>query len=431
MNNKKIIIGLPYIKETETKSKLCAEIQWGEYTKTLYFEVDKQYGKYLCTERSDAFLSGLLITAMANGYDIVSKAPVSARLYYQFTSYLIPIVSQSYKYLNKIDIKTNVSNEKINCDNGVGVGFSGGVDSLYSIVKHLNIDTPQFKLTHLLFSSVGTLLKEEKDVHSWFNENFIMLEKTAKAFGLPIIGIFTNLYQFYPYPFKIMAHFGAPNFAACVLALQKLFKVYYHSSGFPIKDFDIQSSIDSATSDVFYLKCLSNENVVFYSAGTEKTRIEKVDYIADNEVVQKNLNICVASMLGAYKPKENEINCGVCKKCMRTICELYSIDKLKYFEDIFYMEAFKKNPQRFIAKMVCMNSVLFSKDIIEQLRKTSKIKPKYYFWMLIYSPFYSVKNLLKKSIVLRKLYYSFNIDIKMQGFRDEDAYNYYKKKVSR
>ena len=58
-------------------------------TKECYFEFEPEYSKFLCDERSDAFVTGLLTTAMENNMDIEFEAPISEQLYYQLMTYYI------------------------------------------------------------------------------------------------------------------------------------------------------------------------------------------------------------------------------------------------------------------------------------------------------------------------------------------------------
>jgi len=63
-------------------------------SRDLWFEVDEEYKDYLCEERSDAFVFGLLNLAQRSGCDIHSEAPMSAELHYRLTSALIPVLAK-------------------------------------------------------------------------------------------------------------------------------------------------------------------------------------------------------------------------------------------------------------------------------------------------------------------------------------------------
>ena len=71
-----------YVERNDKSRVVCdLEISVGDEppssTKKLFFEVPKEYGKYLVWERCDAFVVLLLHTALTEGYDIRSDVPMS------------------------------------------------------------------------------------------------------------------------------------------------------------------------------------------------------------------------------------------------------------------------------------------------------------------------------------------------------------------
>ena len=76
-----LFIGEPYIAQNGDRSRLVCDIGINRReTRTVWFEVDREYEKYLCTERSDAYVIGLLSWAMRAGHDITCTVPVSEEL---------------------------------------------------------------------------------------------------------------------------------------------------------------------------------------------------------------------------------------------------------------------------------------------------------------------------------------------------------------
>ena len=65
-----IIINKPYIEIHNGKARCNCDIIFNKEKKTLWFEVEKKYSEYLCTERADAYLIGLLHYAMQNNEDL-------------------------------------------------------------------------------------------------------------------------------------------------------------------------------------------------------------------------------------------------------------------------------------------------------------------------------------------------------------------------
>lgn len=146
------------------------------------------------------------------------------------------------------------------------------------------------------------------------------------------------------------------------LALQKLLGRYYFSSGtiYSAFKFDVH---DTAYYDILSTALLTTENIKFESIGGESTRLEKLDLIADEDIVKKYLNVCVPEVT----------NCSKCHKCVRTILELYSLNKLDMFKNVFDVEYFYKNKNKYLVKCVLYNGNDDVKEVYKLLRKQKRI----------------------------------------------------------
>ena len=92
-----IQIGRPYIEQAGKNFRLTADVVMDQETKKWWFEVPAEYKQYLCTERSDAFLIGILPLAMRFGEDISLDAPVTEELLFNIETELIPSLVNSSK----------------------------------------------------------------------------------------------------------------------------------------------------------------------------------------------------------------------------------------------------------------------------------------------------------------------------------------------
>ncbi len=442
----KIIIEKPKIENCESEVfgkaiRLVAEITMKNPNTNkiekneCYFEFEKEYEKFICSERSDAFVMGLLTTAMENNMDIEFEMPISEKLYYQLTTYYIPMVSKynadypmhNIKLIGPLD-NTPIVNEK-----AVATGCSGGVDSFYTIAKHLSKDVPNTnKLTHIVYSSSGTSDINDKRIKDEYKRNKPIILSIAKDCNLKAIFCFNNLYKFYKTPFRGFTMFYTTTFCSVAFALQKLISIYYASSGDPIKNFSLDLTKthghDSQVFDVYTLSCINNENLNFYSAGQEYSRIEKEQYISDFIPAQKNLRVC-ASMPYLKNPETKYKNCSMCPKCLRTMTQFYVINKLDCFKDVFNIEEFYKHKTKYIAKMIVSNKKSYVDDM-KKFAKINKVKISFGSYLLayLYKPFKLLKNILKKSLFVRKIYYKLNLDYKIYGYRDP-KYESYKEKI--
>jgi hypothetical protein len=121
----------------------------------VWFEVDHKYGQYLCPERCDGFLIGLLHYAMSCNHDITCLAPISEDLYYQIDTYLIDAVHKGDDSIfHRIKIIAETAPDIDNAG-AVGSGISCGIDSLHTIATHTNGKFKSHGITHLTFFNVG------------------------------------------------------------------------------------------------------------------------------------------------------------------------------------------------------------------------------------------------------------------------------------
>lgn len=352
-----IIIGQPYIVRENNKSKLVSDIRIDSEVKKVYLEVDSQYEKYLCFERCDAFLIVLFYYAMRNNHDIVCECCVSEDLYYQINEYLISILKRrSHNKLNSINIYC-LTAPNINNEGAVGTSVTCGVDSFYTIFNNINNKLKSKKLTHLTIMSIADSYKNNGNYTYVMNKIYNKACFVAEQLNIPLIKINSNMRELFPIPpmHTLIRMFG-------IYSLQKLFGTYYFSSGYPIWTFNIEDSslIDSARYDLLLCKELSTRNLFIYSEGSQKDRLEKIEFISSFDIVKKNLHVC----------SNKEYNCGVCSKCVRTILELDSINKLEDYKDVFNLDFYYNNQDFYFneALRLYKQGDIFIYDFIDKLK---------------------------------------------------------------
>ena len=71
----------------------------------LYFDFEQRYEEYLCPERSDAFVMGLLSSAMETGCDIEFETPMTDRLFYQMNDDYLPMMAKYHANFPLYDIR--------------------------------------------------------------------------------------------------------------------------------------------------------------------------------------------------------------------------------------------------------------------------------------------------------------------------------------
>lgn len=413
---KTIFIGKPYITHENNFVRLCSDVTRPSGKFTLYYEVPLEYEKYLCIERVNSFVLGILEYAMYMGYDIKSDTPIDEALHYQLCNYAPRIMADNLSFFIEISIDIPFTSVPVKGNGAVGTGFSAGVDSFYTVLKHLNLEESSYKLTHLLIANVGAFsyAPTEKTTEIFYKQ-VKALTPAAEELGLPLISVNTNYNDFYldanvrgRYTGAIYG--GSPlKIAACAYAFQKLFSVYYIASTVQLDKFKFME--DNGIALLYYVKLFSTSSLLFYGSGTEVSRIEKVKYICENSTVQKFLSVDLGK------------NCSRCTKCLRTMFELYSLNILDKYDKCFDIQDFKQHLSSRLGLYFSVKEDRYDNFIQETIRmcKENGIKipvSAYLKHWLIFKPFYFVKALLRNNKFVRKLYYKFNIDMKL--YRNTD-----------
>lgn len=329
-----LYIKTPYINREVSKSRCYCDICVDSDCRTVWFEVDREYEKYLCTERSDAYLIGLLNWAMRKGHDITCEVPVTEELLYNINYYLIPTLSKYGKSLNLIKIHARVA-PTIMEGNEVGTGLSCGVDSFSAIINNTNTMYKEHNITRLCINNVGAFNEcySEYGINKVKEERYVVSEKAANELQIPLVKTNSNFgYAFYQN--HLLTHTYSSCFA--IYMMQKMWKVYYYaSSGYDYSTFTIidNDNNSSARYELLSLQCFSTSGLKIYNEGGAKTRFQKIVEIIHDPYAQKYLHVCTS------KP----YNCSVCPKCKRTLVALDLLDALDSFSDVFDIEYYKKN----------------------------------------------------------------------------------------
>lgn len=325
-------IGKIYTHRTDGQARLCADISRNGRGITLWFGVEESQEDFLCTQRSDAFVMALLPAAMRGGHRIICETPMSQRLHYQLTNYLIPSLCTAGDWYHPVTIQAPLTAEKISNKGGVGTGFSGGVDCLYSIMTHgKNSDYP---LTHIALFNVGVF--EGPGFREGFRKSCGNARGFADEMGLELVGLDSNISEVLPERFLDVYSFR--NLAGA-MALQGLFSVYLLSSGHDVANFYFDLH-NSATYDLLTVHCAQTESLSVYLSGAQTPRSGKLNALSGWMPAHRWLHPCVYGHVG-------EKNCGHCKKCARDMTTLYALGTLERFGAVFDIAAYKKAlPQR-------------------------------------------------------------------------------------
>lgn len=401
-----ITINNPTIVKKNNKDYLKARINIDpiNFNDDIWFCVDNIYGQYLCENVADAFLVATLLPAVVYEQDVVVKASVSEKLYYNICNSLIYTLSHVWK---KKRIKVYVENLVVNHYNGdgVGCGCSLGVDSFAAMIQHLSDECPpSYRITHLTYFNVGAmgykdLLKAQKS----FDKDFELVKEYASVHNLPVLCLESNISLLYKdFDFDQSGLFR--NMSA-VLSIQKLFSKYLYASSVSIGDFQLLAS-DPGYMEPMLLPLLSTESTELVEANPDMSRVDKTKMIIDNPDVKKYLYVCWKELLANKHPnseiariKDKKLNCSRCEKCLRTLAAIDLLGKLNEYREIFDVDYYLTVRDDFFAHVIYQRkkNVLYAD--IYKLMKEVNYRPSFkarVFLLLYYSRIIGIILRIKK-----------------------------------
>ena len=319
---------------------------WSDGGGELWFSVPAEFGRYLCTERSNAFVVAMLWYALVAGSDIAFEEPISKRLHDGIVHRLMPEL-QDNGYA-PTQLVGPVTSEPVVCAGGVAAGMSGGVDSLYTLHCYGSDDAPEgMRLTHLTYYTGNFLYPLHPDSRD--NQTLFRIEERraapiiqtarqkAQLAGLPFILTNSNLDADY-YRGGII-YTAMYRYAAYSLALEHLHGVYISSSSGHAHEV-YEASLFSPTQHYEDLLCDCLRTETFrYTSSDQASRVDKLRVLADDEGAQQFIAVC-------FVPLEDGRNCGECYGCWKTMVTLDLLGKLDLFSETFDVPQYQRNRAR-------------------------------------------------------------------------------------
>lgn len=335
-----IKIGRPRLEaHGDDFTRLVSDIWVDGEKRTVWAEVENKYKEYLCYERSDAFVLGLLHYAMTHKHDIECEAPMGEALYYQITTYLIDAISKgSHGNMYHVQITAEVDSSSLSCANKVGTGISCGVDSLH-VLAHLSPKLKNHKITHLAFNNVGSNGGGEQ-AQKLYAQRRKMAENFCIEYGYELTSVNSNIMDEFQ-----QSHLMVCIYTCCfsIYVLQKLYSKYYIASSEPVFHFNLQDNHlrDASYYESLFVSVCSVENLKIYCEGMTMTRLEKINDVSKYKPSYKYLNVCI----------KTANNCSRCEKCMRTLLALDILGILDLYRSVFDIDYYRANKQEYLRNM--------------------------------------------------------------------------------
>jgi hypothetical protein len=251
----------------------------------------------------DAFLAALLMPAMCLGEDLVIDAPVSRRLL-RTARTVMNIYTAWWDHLRPVHIQAQVRAPDRTQRPGVGLFFTTGVDSFYSLLTDVERDGDPLHepVTHLLFANFEQ--QSGKDYDRLLGRVHTVAKHTRRH---PLV-VETNV-RTLTEPIAYWPHYHGAALGAVALALQGLLGRCLIAAS------DQYRHLPPLGSHPMLDHLWSTESLEIVHDGAEATRTDKVQRrLAGSPLALENLTVCWRS-----KPAHN---CGVCEKCLRTMIAL-------------------------------------------------------------------------------------------------------------
>ncbi len=306
--------------------------------KEVEFSVTPEYSEYLLTERCDAFVVLLLRMAVSKGFDIRSDVPVSNDLYYNLKEQFLPPFVKNGGSPIRLLLKPAPS---VGGGFAVGTGLSCGVDSMYSVKRHLDYPDEDFRITHLCINNVGAFndiyrLEGADNVRKGL---YARARKAAADMGLPLVETDSNVDEVLH-----QNHYFSHSFtsAFAIMCLKKLWKYYFYASsgvdcvtGFSLKN---HLSFPPSRYELLTTDCFSTSSLRIYIEAPTVSRFDKIVEISDFVYAQRYLTSCTTSF----------DNCCRCDKCIRNMMTLDSIGRLDRFGEVYDIGLYERFKDRYM-----------------------------------------------------------------------------------
>jgi hypothetical protein len=249
-------------------------------------------------DNGNSLLALGLLHAMRSGEDLFVNAPVTPQLLANATK-IQEIFSSWDDSMRVVGIGSHSTGAQSSHGTGVGAFFSGGVDSFYTALKHIDeIDSLIFVYGFdIKLDQRATLLRIQRDLHSTSAElgkRLVEVQTDIRYFSLGSVG-----WRFYHgAALATVAHLLSQHFREIFIPASLSHDAHFPYGSHPAVDYLWSSPGLRLTYD-----------------GFETNRFEKIRAISQSATALKWLRVC-------NTPTEAGRNCGLCHKCLCTMVAL-------------------------------------------------------------------------------------------------------------
>jgi len=298
--------------------------------KRLWFRFPTDYREYI-NEGSDGFAAAMLPVAMLLGEDLRVEGRVSPRLAYGMRE-LQTAYHQWWPELfslARFEFAEVARENRPRAGNAVGCTCSGGIDSFYSIWKHMprNETVPELRLTHCLIVN-GFNFDVDPDRTKGFPRVYQTYEPVLRRNGVSLLIARHNGQAFLEATGKVKQ--TSPTLSvgiiSSLLMLGNLYRYFYLPGGATYRyEENLPHGFHPST-----LRLLSSDDTEIIFDGGDAARTEKTATIAAWEDTYPVLRVCWRPTVFNEKTGLVE-NCCRCPKCLRTMLTLEAAGALSKY----------------------------------------------------------------------------------------------------
>lgn len=287
----------------DARGRIDVRIDGNEAGRPIYF----QSGDVDLAPSNEAALTSAILPAMLWNQNIVVEGPASRR-FLENLDRIEDIYHCWDARLQKVQVRGATPVVRERRGERVGLFFSGGVDSFYSLLKH------QDEVTDLIFIHGFDIGVGDRSRLQGIGE---VVRRAGERLGKRVVEVATDLRSLLEGqalswrrlgggPVKAaIGHVLGAEFKRIYIAAAETYAILVPWGGHPLLD-----------------PMWGTEALEFRRDGGESTRPEKVGRLVAHDWIVESLRVC-------WRPTADGLNCGRCEKCMRTMLILESFGALE------------------------------------------------------------------------------------------------------
>lgn len=324
-----------------TRDGVTATARLGDRTVHLQIQGPRIGSRSL--EIDSPFLIIGLAAAVARGADLTTSIGIRPTDRLNLVGALIPLLSELWG-LPPIELRGPQRRARpIRRSSGVGLLFSAGIDSFYSLEVMRDSGV---KPDALINVNAGA---HDGDLDCWRNR-LDNVGRVARRENIPLYSIDTDFAEVLEGP-HVKSH-TIRNLAASFVVAPEFGTLIYSSPGnFSQIDFEYARSSDISYIDHVTTSALTPAHASTILLGWDATRVEKTRRVAGSDLARDFLDVCAdqgyQARIGDGRPR----NCGYCAKCTRTIMTLEHLGSLDAFATCFDLGFYGANREEILARL--------------------------------------------------------------------------------